>query len=71
MIKCPKCEQDIQKFRITTLDGIGPDQRSWKCIAHTCPHCSTVISAQMDPVSLHSDTVNAVRHLLMTLPRRS
>ena len=70
MTKCPKCEQDIQQFRITTLDGIGPDRRSWKCIAHTCPHCSTVISAQMDPIALQADTVNAFRSLLATQPIR-
>ena len=69
MIKCPSCEQAISEFRIKPVNGIGPAHQSWKCIAYTCPHCSTAISAQMDPLALNADILNGVRSLLAMQPR--
>lgn len=70
MNKCLKCEQDMSDVRLSHINGIGPSRKSWKCIAYTCPHCSTVISVQMDPLALQTDTLNAVRAMLAAQPIR-
>ena len=60
MKKCPKCEATITSVSIQEIDGKVGGQSKWKCIAHTCPQCSSVLSVQIDPVALKTDTVDAV-----------
>lgn len=69
MSKCPSCEQDINEIRIKPIIGTAPSRQSWKCIAYTCPHCSTLISVQMDPLALKADMLNGVRSLLASQPK--
>lgn len=60
MIKCPSCDAAISTVQIKPLKGIVSARSSLKCIAHTCPLCLHVLSVQVDPLALQSDTVNAV-----------
>lgn len=52
------------------LTGTAPGHKQWKCIGHTCPRCSTLISVQMDPIAPKTDTLDAVRVMLAALPAR-
>ena len=65
MKQCLKCEQDMTDVKLKQIMGKDPGDQSLKCIAYTCPHCSTVISVQLDPLALKTDTLNAVRALLL------
>ncbi len=60
--KCPKCEKILTNVRIADVDcktGIGG--RSWRGISYSCPFCSTIISIQIDPIAIKTDTVNAIK----------
>lgn len=63
-MKCPKCDATITSSSIRDLDGKVGFQSRWKCIAHTCPQCSCVLSVQIDPVALKTDTVDAVKSVM-------
>lgn len=69
MTKCPRCEQHIAEIRMEEITGKANPQRAWKCIAYTCPHCSTLISVQMNPLALKTDILNGVQALLAAQPR--
>ena len=61
---CPHCETVLTSVNIQDLTGNASGRTQWKCIAYTCPHCSKVLSVQIDPVALKTDTLNAVQKLL-------
>lgn len=69
MTKCPRCEQDITHINMEEITGKASSQKSWKCIAYTCPQCSTLISVQMNPLTLQTDILNGVRALLSAQPK--
>lgn len=59
--KCPKCEAPL-----TYLRGYTPDVKmmagsSWKGLVMACPSCSTAISAQIDPIAIKADILNALK----------
>ena len=58
---CPKCEKPVLRLKINGIDGQVPFGASWKCITLSCPLCNTVLSAQIDPVAIKSDIVNALK----------
>lgn len=64
MVTCPNCKSAITAVNIQDVDGRVALMSKWKCIAHTCPQCSCVLSVQIDPVALKTDTVNAVLEAL-------
>ncbi len=53
-----KCEKSITSLKLVTLTStaIGIGQPSWRTVAHTCPLCHTIISAEIDPVAITNDT---------------
>lgn len=62
MSKCPKCEKLLTYVTFKALDMQEQflPSNSYKAIAHVCPHCQSVLSVQMDPIALKTDTVNQV-----------
>jgi len=58
-MNCPSCKTAIEAVKIRPLIGVAPESKQWRCIAHTCPHCSSILSVQIDPVALNSDTLSA------------
>lgn len=58
--KCPKCETVITSVRIEDVDVKVGWESAWKGISYCCPHCNTIISVQIDPVALKTDTVNEI-----------
>ncbi|WP_423459946.1 hypothetical protein [Ottowia sp. VDI28] len=70
MTKCPRCEQDITQIDMKEITGTASGPKHWKCIAYTCPHCSTLISVQMNPLALKNDILSGVQALLAAQPIR-
>lgn len=57
--KCPKCERIVTSVKIESITAstslIGG--RDFNAVSYCCKSCSTVLSVQMDPIALKSDTV--------------
>lgn len=67
-MKCPSCGTSIGT---PTMQGVTTGAfmgTQWKCIAFCCPSCDVVLSVQIDPVALKTDTVNAVLQALKAKP---
>jgi hypothetical protein len=66
--KCPKCEKVLNQCsieNITASAGIGGP--GYKAVSYSCGYCHTILSVQMDPVSLEADLT---ARLLKALERR-
>ncbi len=58
--KCPKCERAIREIvalPVNAKDGAT----SWKGGVYTCPYCSTILGAGLDPFGLIEETVRRLR----------
>lgn len=58
--KCPKCESTFTSLVINGLNGQVPGGKAYNCITLCCPHCRTVLSAQIDPVAIRNDILQAI-----------
>ena len=58
--KCPKCEKTISYLNGDGIDIKIPFATTWKGISYNCPYCHTMISAQIDPIAIKTDIVNAL-----------
>lgn len=59
---CPKCESVVSSVRIeevTASTGIGGTE--WKAISYCCKSCDSVLSIQIDPIAIKTDTVNELK----------
>lgn len=60
--KCPKCEKNIHRIKLETVDAsAGLSSTTWKCVNYLCPHCFTVLSCQIDPIAIKTDTVREIK----------
>ena len=60
LAKCPKCDsaiRDIVAVPVNVKDGTS----SWKGGVYTCPHCSSILGAGLDPLALIEETVRRLR----------
>lgn len=57
--KCPKCEKPITYVNLQGIDA-KINQSAFKAITYNCPYCQTVLSVEIDPLALKSDTVKGV-----------
>ena len=57
---CPSCEQPVTRL---SLHGVEAGQlfgrSGWKAITLSCPSCGVVLGAQIDPVALKREGVDA------------
>lgn len=58
--KCPKCEQIVTHVNCDDVDIQVAFGNTWKGVSYNCPHCHTVLSVQMDPIAIKTDTVNQI-----------
>jgi hypothetical protein len=58
--KCPSCTKIMHIIKIETIDVQEGFSKKWKGAVFQCPHCSTVLSAGMDPLALVDLTVSQV-----------
>ena len=62
--KCPKCEAPINTIETEHVVIGVPPVNQWHGISYLCPSCKTVLSVQIDPVTLSEDTAKKVALLL-------
>jgi len=60
--KCPKCEKPIESVELDeevkgNSSMTGPNSQA--VIAILCPHCQTVLSAQINPFNLKAEIIDA------------
>lgn len=63
--KCPKCEKRLTHVNFSAMEsrqGFGGN--TLLAIAHTCPYCSTILSVQVDPIAVKTDTIDGLAKLL-------
>jgi glutaredoxin len=59
--KCPHCKNALRTVRLENVEVVvspltgqgGP----YVGVSYVCPHCDSVLSVQIDPVALKTDTV--------------
>lgn len=70
--KCPKCEKLVSYVVFGAVDArfdrMGGS--TFNALAYRCPHCQTILSVQIDPVALKTDTVNEILKALGQQRRR-
>lgn len=58
--KCPKCEAVVANVLIEQVPAsIGA--QNYNAISYLCSKCQTVLSVQLDPLEIKSDTINLLR----------
>lgn len=59
--KCPKCEKVLVGLNLESCVASVPfGGGQYNAIMLSCPYCSAVVSAQIDPIALRTDIVNMV-----------
>ena len=55
---CPQCSRPVTTANLSTLTA-----DNHKVIAFSCPHCNSIFSMQMDPVTVSSELFDRVKRL--------
>lgn len=63
MMKCGFCDKTITKLKYTEVEG-DAGNTGYRCIAFTCPLCSKVLSAQVNPKGSNNELLSAIKKLL-------
>lgn len=63
MSKCPKCEKVITHVNHVDLTIHALTKRVTGN-GYACPLCQTIISVEVDPIAIKTDTLNAIRKML-------
>jgi len=61
MANCPHCNQMISRFNLEAMTSSAFLGQEWKTIAYVCPMCHKIISAQIDPIAIKTDTINPIK----------
>jgi hypothetical protein len=61
--KCPYCKSVLTHLEYVGLDAGESGRRDLRSIAFVCsvPSCRAVLGAQIDPIAVKTDTLNAIR----------
>jgi transposase-like protein len=56
---CPYCKRIIASVRLEAITAdAGP--QSYHAVSYLCPHCSCVLSVEIDPTAQKNDTVSEI-----------
>ncbi|MBU1894525.1 MAG: hypothetical protein KJ983_01750 [Candidatus Omnitrophica bacterium] len=58
--KCPKCEKVVYSLNLTEVEAGVFFGTKWRAVTYNCPHCSTILGSQIDPIAIKTDTVNEI-----------
>ena len=58
--KCPKCQKVISCVKIEGVDVKEGFESRWRGVSYYCPHCYTILSVQIDPIAVQTDTVDDI-----------
>jgi len=61
MAICPHCDSRITNLTLEEVTSSVFMGTQWKTIVYVCPHCKKIISAQIDPIAIKADTINAIK----------
>ena len=59
--KCPKCGKTVNRVLIDEVKGYIGIKAAWICNSYLCPSCKTVLSVQIDPIAIKTDTVKEIK----------
>jgi len=63
--KCPKCEKTVSHVDIEAITAgdklVGP---MYNCVSFVCHSCKSVLSVEIDPVSMKNDIIDTILHSL-------
>lgn len=62
--KCPKCEKIISSLNLSEVESNIFIGTKWRTVTYNCPHCSTVLGCQIDPIAIKTDIVNEILNKL-------
>lgn len=62
MMKCGFCKRTISKLKFSLTTG-DAGSVGYRCVAFTCPHCFSVLSAQIDPHILNQELLAEIKKL--------
>ena len=58
--KCPYCQKVITSFEVEDVHAAVQYRPQWKGFAYLCPACRTVLSVQINPLTIQTDTVRQI-----------
>jgi len=58
--KCSKCEKTVSYVNLNEIEASAFMGSKWKTVTYNCPHCSTILGCQIDPIAIKTDIVNEV-----------
>lgn len=58
---CPHCENICTSVKFNELPIQGPNGNSLRGLAYICKSCNKIISIQVDPIAVMSDTVAKIK----------
>jgi len=61
MAKCPHCNAIITSLNLEKLTSSSFMGTEWKTLAYVCPMCQKILSTQIDPIAIKTDTVDAIK----------
>lgn len=59
-MKCPHCDVDITRVKVSDIDGFVAMLPKWKCFAYSCPTCDKVLNVEMNPLALQADQTEEI-----------
>ena len=62
MAKCPYCEKFLLRVNLDEVESSGLFGIAWRTILYSCPSCQKVLNAQIDPIALRTEIVEAIHN---------
>jgi hypothetical protein len=53
--KCPKCDGIVNSIKVEHVDVTVNHDPKWHGVSYLCPHCDTILSVGIDPMSPKKD----------------
>ncbi len=57
---CPYCERPVSRLTISACVAGMPGGGDFNAISYSCPMCRKIVSVQIDPIAIKTDTVEGV-----------
>lgn len=64
MAKCGFCKTQIAKTKFSTGECFSFGGMGYKTVNHLCPNCDAILSVEIDPVAVRSETIRQIKALL-------
>ena len=59
--QCPKCATVISKVNAEAVEIVLSRSDRYRGLSYACPHCQSVLSIQMNPLTLKDDTLGELQ----------